>query len=344
MKDPKIAIIGAGICGLYLAWKLSEKGHSVTVFEKKEKVGKEACSGLFSERILEFIPQSQKLIKNRIEYCLIHFPRRTLKIRFSKKFLIISHFELDNLVAHLAGIAGAKIILNQSINSIPEGFDRIIGCDGPNSVVRKNLKLPEPTYRVAIQGFVPKSNSSNTRAKRRVEMNECSATSVETWPVERGFIWKIPREKDYNPPTTSSHSRSEWAPIEYGIISDPKEGKLLFENFLKKNNLKLEKIKSGIVPQGLIIPSNQKITLCGDAAGLTKPWSGGGVVWGLMAANILLKNFPDFLKYKKEAKNFFLPKIILSKIATKIVYFLGFNFPWLLPKNYKRRIDEDFLL
>jgi len=36
----KVAIVGAGICGLYLAWKLSEKGYSVTVFEKKEKIGK----------------------------------------------------------------------------------------------------------------------------------------------------------------------------------------------------------------------------------------------------------------------------------------------------------------
>ena len=29
----KIAIIGGDINGLYLAWKLSEKGHQVTVFD-----------------------------------------------------------------------------------------------------------------------------------------------------------------------------------------------------------------------------------------------------------------------------------------------------------------------
>jgi len=90
----KIAIIGAGICGLYLARKLSEKGSEVTVFEKKEKIGKGACSGLFSERILEFIPESEKLIQNQIESVLIHFPKRTLKVKFSRKFLIpFSHPE-----------------------------------------------------------------------------------------------------------------------------------------------------------------------------------------------------------------------------------------------------------
>ncbi len=107
----KIAIVGAGICGLYLGWKLAERGNQVTIFEKKEKIGKEVCSGLFSERILDFIPESQKLIQNQIEYCLIHFPKRTLKIKFSRKFLVMGRFEIDRLVASLAEKSGAEIIL-----------------------------------------------------------------------------------------------------------------------------------------------------------------------------------------------------------------------------------------
>ncbi len=307
----KIAIIGAGISGLYLAWKLSEKGHKVTVFEKKEKIGKLACSGLFSERILEFIPESQRLIQNRISSVLIHFQKRTIKINFSRRFLVMSHFGLDNLVFKLAEQTGAKIILNHPIESVPEGFDRIIGCDGPNSTVRKNLGLKEPTFRLAIQGFIQKSDSSGF---------------VETWPVKGGLIWKIPRGEE----------------IEYGIISHPKLAKPIFDAFLNKNNLQLERIQSSIVPQGFIMPKNSSITLCGDAAGITKPWSGGGVVWGLLAADILLKNFPDFLKYHKEAKRFFSPQIIFSKIATKMVYFFGIRFPWLLPKSVK--IEGDFLI
>ncbi len=327
MNSLKTAIVGAGICGLYLAWKLSQRGYNVTVFEKKEKIGKQACSGLFSERILEFIPESGKLIQNQIDSVLIHFPRRTIRIKFSKRFLVMSHFELDNLVADLAAASGAKIILNHPLNSLPEGFSRVIGCDGPNSVIRKSLGLGNPAFRLAIQGFIPKEDHSDF---------------VETWPVKNGFIWKIPRGRE----------------TEYGVIGNPKHIKTIFENFLKKNNLqlpklqlrwrrtnvlRLNKIESAIVPQGFIIPKHSSIaTLCGDAAGLTKPWSGGGVVWGLLAANILLKNFPDFIKYQKEVKNFFLPKIIFSKIATKMAYFLGLNLPWFLPKNV--RIEGDFLI
>lgn len=310
--NQKVAIIGAGICGLYLAWKLSEKGHKVTIFEKEKEPGvNKICSGLFSERILEFIPQSLKLIENQINSVLLHFPKKTIRVEFSKKFLVMSHSKLDKLVFELAKKTGAKIIFNSNIFSLPKGFDRIIGCDGSNSIVRQKLGLPSPVFRLGILGFVQKLSFDNF---------------VETWSCQSGFIWKIPRGNV----------------IEYGIISSIWPAAKIFNNFLKKKDIKLENIKAKLIPQGFIIPKNLSITLCGDATGITKPWSGGGVVWSLTAADFLLKSFPDFQVYRKSMRRFFLPKIILSKTATKLVYFLGFNVPWLLPKNTK--IESDFLL
>ncbi len=307
----RVAIIGGGISGLYLAWKLSEKKQDITVFERKKEISNNACSGLFSQRILEFIPESSKLIQNRINHVILHFPKKTVKVKFSRDFFVMSHSELDKLVADLAYKTGAKIILNNNISSIPKEYDRVIGCDGANSFVRKSLGLSEPVYRLGILGFLDKPYSENY---------------VETWPCRNGFIWKIPRGKK----------------TEYGILAKPKEAKIILDEFLNKKNIVLKRIESKIVPQGFIIPSNLLITLCGDAVGLTKSWSGGGVIWGLSAAEILLKTFPDFLKYKKMMRRFFIPKIILSKTAVKSVYFLGFKMPWLLPK--KNRMESDFLI
>jgi len=317
----KTAIIGAGINGLYLAWKLAEKGEDVTVFEKREKIGKDVCSGLFSERILEFIPhlrggagfipENQNLIQNKIESVLIHFPKKTAKIRFSRTFFVINHFGLDNLVANLAEKAGAKIILNHTVTDIPEGVNKIIGCDGALSKIRELLKMKNPDFYLGIQGIIEKEDFS---------------TFVETWPTKLGFIWKIPRGRE----------------VEYGIMEKPENAKRYFDEFLNRNNIILQRINSSFISRGLIIPSNDKITLCGDAAGLTKPWSGGGVIWGLSAADILLKTFPDFSKYKRDCERFFLPKIIFSEIIKKMVYFSGFNFPRLLPKKVK--IEGDFLI
>ncbi len=310
-KNQKVAIIGGGICGLYLAWKLSEKGYKVTLFEKNKRIGKEACSGLFSKRILDFIPESRRLIQNQIEYALLHFPKKTIRIDFSGNFFVMEHAKLDRLVLSLAQKNGTKIILNKKVDYFPTGFERIIGCDGATSKVRRLLRLKNPELRLGIQGFVPGRESSGF---------------VETWPTEYGFLWKIPRANE----------------IEYGIIEKKERAKEIFDNFLAKKKINLKKINSALIPQGFIIPFNSKVTLCGDSAGLTKPWSGGGVIWGLKAADILLKNFPDFLKYRKELKKFFLPKIIFSRITTKLAYFFGFKAPYFLPKNIK--IESDFLL
>lgn len=308
----QVAIIGAGINGLYLGWKLSLMGHKITVFERKEGIGNKACSGLFSERILEYIPESRGLIKNKIDYTLVNFPKKTIKINFTKQFLVMSHFQLDKLVADLAQKSDVKIILNNNINEIPIGFDKIIGCDGPISFARKSLNLPNPKYRLGILGYVV----DDCRQQACVRQS-----STTTWPVKNGFIWKIPRGEN----------------TEYGIIADPFEAKTLFDDFLKKNNIILENIQAKLVPQGLIIPDNNDITLCGDAVGLTKPWSGGGALWQLELADILIKNFPDFKKYRKEAKQKFSSRLFTSNLATRLVYFLGFNIPWFLPSVNKWR-------
>ncbi len=307
----KIAIIGGGICGLYLSWKLSEAGHSVFVFERKPEIGNKICSGLFSERILSFIPQSKALIKNTVKSAVLRFPKKTINLNFSKNFVVMSHFELDKLVAEMAIRAGAKIILNSNISAIPNGYDRIIGCDGADSFIRKSLELPSPKLRLGILGYSTPASLENF---------------VEVWPCKKnGFIWQIPRG----------------AETEYGIISESKSANALLNNFLDENKIILERKAAKIIPCGFSIPKNEIITLCGDAAGLTKNWSGGGVIWGLTGADMLLKNFPNFIKYKKDATNFFRPKIIISKIAVKAVYYLGFNFPYFLPKKVK--MESDFL-
>ena len=315
----KIAIIGAGASGLYLAWKLSEKKNEVFVFERKEKVRGKACSGLFSERIFEFVPESKKLVKNEINFCKIHFPKRTIFLHFKRRFFVFDRSEFDNLLKNLAEGSGAKIFFNKNIThsdlqKFLKEFDRILGCDGANSTVRDFLKLPRPKFYLGIRGIT------------QPEHVLAGENFVETWPTKNGFLWKIPRGKE-----------TEW-----GIMEDPKFAKEIFENFLKRQNLKLEKIEAAIIPQGFIIPKNEKIALCGDATGLTKPWSGGGVIWGLMSANLLLKNFPDFLKYQKEMRKFFFLNFTFSKLAKKLVYLLSFNFPPLLPKSSK--IDGDFLI
>jgi flavin-dependent dehydrogenase len=344
----KIAIIGAGVCGLYLAKNLAERGNEVAVFEKKKTIGKACCSGLFSQRLFDFVPEARALATNTINGCVINFPKKTIKLRFKQPFFTLDHAQLDLLVAALATGAGAQIRVDKNIdfkklNSLSQEYDRIIGADGALSIVR-NYVCGGPTP-AKLRGLNPRKNFGINfwLGIQGFEKKQDDGDFVQTWATQNGFLWKIPRGND----------------IEWGIMEKPDLAPKLFHELFQQGsnpcsvNLKglspckfmppkIENIKSAIIPQGLFIPENGKITLCGDASGLTKPWSGGGVVWNLTQANILLQNFPNFLQYKKRTQCFFNLRIFLGKTAKTGAYAAGFNFPWIIPTNIS--LDSDFLI
>lgn len=322
----KVGIIGCGISGAYLAWKLSRK-HEVYVFEKKSEIGKTVCSGLISTRIINFIPFRESLIRNRIKNAVVHFPKRNINLELFPEMFVVNHEELDKYVVNFAERSGAKIFLNSELVKIENlkspkvslkidgstkkfDFDYVVGCDGPMSVTRKQLNIRDPKFRLGIYTYVNKDNLSDT---------------IDIYPLKHGFAWKIPRDSK----------------VEYGTLEKVETAKKDFETFCKKMKIKPKDIQSALIPQGLVPAFKGNVALCGDAIGLTKPISGGGIIWDLMASDILLKYFPNFKKYNEELKRFFDPRILFSKIATDLAVAIGNSAPSLIPRSLL--FDTEFI-
>jgi len=320
----KICIVGAGINGSYLAWKLANE-HDVTIFEQRGFIGKQVCSGMVSERIWNFIPKNEKLIENYINEAILHYTKKNVKLLFSPRFIILEHAELDRYVAELAEKNGAKIELNKPVkrvfalkNSKPQisvedeiyEFDYIIGADGPLSVVRKCIGIKDPNFRLGIYTYVEKEDKSN---------------KVDIWPFKNGFFWKIPRGNK----------------IEYGIIDSVSTAKTNFEKICRSKKIRIGKLYSQLIPQSLVETQKNRVALVGDACGLTKPWSGGGIIWGLTADDILLKTFPNLSKYSESIRRFFEAKIFFSKLFMRLAYEFADKLPFLLPKEIN--FDSDWV-
>ena len=324
MIDMKIGIVGSGINGSYLAWRLSEK-HKVTLFEKRKTVGKEVCSGLVSKRIWNFIPENNKIVEHMIDEISLNFRKKKYVLDINPKMLVLDRIKQDQYILSLARENGVDVKLETEVKRVfqvkkmkPQlstknntyEFDYIIGCDGNFSVVRESLGIRAPKTRLGIYTLVNKKSDSNR---------------VETYPTENGFCWKIPRKNK----------------IEYGVLEKPEVAKKTFEKFCRIRRIKPRKVKSYVVPSGLVESQKGKIALCGDAIGLTKPWSGGGVIWGLVACDILIKNFPNFVRYEEEVNKQFGSKMLVSRIFEKTGRFMANNFHYLIPKNIY--FDGDWL-
>ena len=311
-----IAIIGAGPIGLYLAWRLKKKGFDITVFDKKDGIYAKPCSGLISERIKNFIPITDNLYQRKADSILVHSPKKDIRLKPNPSFLVFERQKLDEFIFDLAKKQGVKFVFKEEINEIPQGFSKVIGCEGALSKTRESLSLPSPNFRLGIQFFVREDNQGS---------------DIEIWQKafkgspKYGFFWRIPKTGE----------------IEYGGIGPSNLLKKEFEKFCQEQGINLEpdKLKAALVPQGICLPDLENITLCGDATGLTKPTTGGGVIWGLTAADILIKHFPDFIKYKKEVEKFFRPKIFKGKTEVISGYIMGNYFSFLLPNNIS--IDAD---
>ena len=116
-----IGIIGFGINGAYISWQLKKKGYDLKVFELQSS-SKKVCYGLISDRIWNFIPKSEKLVKNTINNVMIHFPNKIIDVKFKRKMLVFDRNELNEYVANLAKNEGAKINYNSRVNKMNNSF------------------------------------------------------------------------------------------------------------------------------------------------------------------------------------------------------------------------------
>jgi len=128
------------------------------------------------------------------------------------------------------------------------------------------------------------------------------------------FFWKIPREKN----------------TEYGLFGSRAD----FLELEKFFGIKPVERRAGLIPLGSGKTYFERALLVGDAAGMSKPWSGGGLIYGLTAAKIAARvveeafeqnDFSEgFLaRYEKEWKKAFGRQIQVGMLGRKFFENMG---------------------
>lgn len=275
MRD--VTVVGAGPAGSRLARRFAKRGHDVLVLERGEVGVPLACSGHVSGSVWEFLPDGAKeaLVGNEIRGARFHVGDSSYE--FYKDETVsyaIDRVEMDRVLAEEARRAGAEIRTNAPVVGVEEGDGNVTvetedaayetrlvaGCDGPRSTVRDELGLPAPDE--LLQGVLGFSDAPDENP---------AADLVDVYlDIPDFFGWRIPRGDC----------------VEYGAASSGSPRDEL-ERVAGVDMEEFDRVCAGQIPIG---PPSRTTTdrgfLVGDAAGQTKPFTGGGIVYGMTAADI----------------------------------------------------------
>jgi flavin-dependent dehydrogenase len=184
---------------------------------------------------------------------------------------------LDRELADLAAQAGADLRESHTVVGLqerrdyvevevsgPDGVEThrgrmVAGCDGPRSRVRQEVGLPDPEE--LLHGVLGFSDAPDYDDFVDVHLT-----------VPRFFAWRIPRGE---------------AGVEYGLAAAPGENvSERFEQLTEEYGVETDRRCSGLIPIGPPeCVHSGRVFLLGDAAGQNKPFTGGGILYGMTAAD-----------------------------------------------------------
>ncbi|MGQ4556660.1 geranylgeranyl reductase family protein [Halobellus sp. GM3] len=277
------AVVGVGPAGARFARRAAAAGYDVVAFEQGTIGTPLACSGHVSTDIWEYIPSGvkPKLLQNQVYGARFHVggPDSAAYPFFKREAVsnVIDRVELDRTLAECAREAGADIREGHTVVDVDERHDAVdltvsnageaetvrarmvAGCDGPTSRVRRQCGLPEPDEILhGVLAFDPAPDDGDF-----VDVH---------LTAPRFFAWRIPRGE---------------AGVEYGLAAPPGASvSELFDRLTEAYGVETEHFCSGAIPIG---PpervTGRRVFLVGDAAAQTKPFTGGGILYGMTAAD-----------------------------------------------------------
>jgi menaquinone-9 beta-reductase len=311
-----IVIVGGGPAGAYCALELAKRGIYATILDHSHPREK-ACGGGISSLTLEKFPflEQFRLYGGSPKNLKIISCTNSQTIMEQQSGFNISRLFLDQQILKMAIESGAKLVnekivnveRNQNFWHIKFGEQSIksrilVGADGVNSIVRKNMIEPISSQNLAMAyGYL-------------VTGLENGPTTIKFIAEVPGYIWIFPR---------GNHSC-------IGIGSELRYGgsfKKILNKFISSYcpEIKILSKFAALLPSAtdskfFTLPCcGDNWLLVGDAAGHVDPVTGGGILYALwsgkLAAEVIANDELDLYDelWRKQYGNYFMERCKIKK-------------------------------
>ncbi|CAC12613.1 geranylgeranyl reductase related protein [Thermoplasma acidophilum] len=306
MKD--VIVIGAGPSGSFAAYRLAKAGFTVDILEEHREVGKPVeCTGLVSQRVLKYV--RTKSIAGTVRGANIFFPNgKSVHIEKDDPTIVLFRDAFDKDVAAMAIGAGSGIRINARALSVTEHDDHVtvryrengsikeedarivIGADGINSVVRRDVYGMRQKHVVSTLQYDMASGIEDEDSVN-VYLGSQYTHGFFGWAVPGGDIVRV---------GTGSYKAS---------------ARPYMDNLSRRfgDNRTLGITGAGIPIRMAERLSSRRTVLVGDAGGIVKPLSGGGIYTGIFSSDVAANYVVEALesdsseaslrKYDREIRN-----------------------------------------
>jgi len=290
-----VIVVGGGPSGLFAALRLARGGRDVLVLEEHGTIGVPThCTGVVSAELQELYKIADDLVLHRASSCLVFSPHGTVAEFQSpgEEIAVLDRAAFDAGLATEAQTAGARIVLDARVEDVRMGRAVVEVTTGRRVHLARAIILAcGVAYRFHRRmGFGLPSSVLHTA---QIEIDARPATAMEIHlgrqVAPEGFAWLVPVRRGESPRLKAGvllrgDARARLATFLASPRVAPRVAGPIGDPVLRL--LPLAPPRRTYGPRTLLV---------GDAAGLTKPLTGGGIFYSLLSADLAAETLEEAL-------------------------------------------------
>jgi len=291
-----VAVIGAGPAGLTAARALAGRGHDVVVLEEHSRIGVPVhCTGVLGvDAFTEFDLPRESILGTAHTARFVAADGSSVSVDAERvKAAVVDRALFDQGLAASSRRAGAELRSGARVRAIAVGAAGVtIGVEGSDSVeARACIIACGANYRFNRQlGLgVPRTFVQSAQLERPLDGLDRVEVHLGREVAPGGFAWLVPLERDGR-----AHAR-------LGLMCDTR-ALARFRQFAARMRARFGAAGDWPDPRLKVLPLGPvsrtygtRLLAVGDAAGLVKPTTGGGIYYSLISGRIAAETLDEAL-------------------------------------------------